>query len=376
MKKKIFVIFGTRPEAIKLAPVIRKLKDDNKHFDTRILLTAQHREMVDVFMDFFDIKPNYDLNIMKEDQHPLQVTSLLIEKLKPIFVKEDPAWVIVQGDTTSAMAAALTAFFLKIPVAHVEAGLRTSDRYLPFPEEMNRRLISQLSNFHFAANNRNKKNLIRENHPRDSIFVTGNPVIDTLKEIISRTDLDASSIFIDSLKHVDLTQRIILLTTHRRENFGTPQCNIFKAVHHIIKTNRDVEIIFPVHPNPAVLKTVKTCLPNHPRIHLVKPLDYISFVRLIYLSYFIMTDSGGIQEEAPALGKPVLILREMTEREEVLKTGNAILVGTSKEKIIESAHRLLTNPDFYKSMSKKSFPFGKGNAALKITEILRTYTLN
>jgi UDP-N-acetylglucosamine 2-epimerase (non-hydrolysing) len=365
------VIFGTRPEAIKLAPVINKLKSDPDSFDTRILLTAQHRQMVDTLLDFFGIQPDYDLNIMIENQSPSNVSSRVLQKIEPIFEKERPDCVVVQGDTISAMMAALSAFFLKIPVAHVEAGLRTSNRYSPFPEEMNRRLISQLSNIHFAANKQNKENLIRENYPSDSIFVTGNPVIDTLKEIISRSDFNPDSLPSDFPKKIDSNKRIILLTTHRRENFGIPQRNIMEAVYQIVKTHPDVEIIFPVHPNPSVVKTVKTCLPKHSKIHIAKPFDYISFVRLMHLSYFVMTDSGGIQEEAPALGKPVLVLRESTEREEILDTGNAILVGTSKEKIINYVNRLLTNPDLYKGMSKKSYPFGKGGAALKIMKILK-----
>ncbi len=264
MKKKILITFGTRPEAIKLAPVISKLKSHSEIFDIRVLLTAQHRQMVAVFMNFFDIEPNYDLNIMKEDQNPLQVTSLLLRKLKPIFIKESPDWVVIQGDTTSAMAAALTAFFLKIPVAHVEAGLRTSNRYLPFPEEMNRRLISQLSNIHFAATQQNKENLLRENYPPESIFVTGNPVIDTLNDIISRSDFNLDSLLPD-MKNIDLNNRIILLTTHRRENFGTPQKNILEVVYHAVTRDNKVEIIFPVHPNPSVKKAVKTHLPEHPK---------------------------------------------------------------------------------------------------------------
>jgi UDP-N-acetylglucosamine 2-epimerase (non-hydrolysing) len=376
MKKKILVVLGTRPEVIKLSPVIKELRSNSEFFNTRILLTAQHRQMVDRILNFFSIQPDHDLNIMIEDQNPLNVTARVLQKIESIFKIENPDCIIVQGDTTSAMAAAVSAFFLKIPVAHVEAGLRTPDRYIPFPEEMNRRLISQLSNIHFAANQQNKENLIQENFPADSIFVTGNPVIDALNEIIDRSDIISDSILPKNLQGIDLNNKIILLTTHRRENLGIPQKNILEAVYLIVTKHPEVEIVFPIHPNPSVIKTVKTHLPVHRRIHLVNPLDYISFIRLMHLSYFVMTDSGGIQEEAPAIGKPVLVLRETTEREEILRTGNAILVGTSKEKIVDFSHRLLTNTDFYKSMSKKSYPFGKGDAALKIVEILRTYVFH
>jgi UDP-N-acetylglucosamine 2-epimerase (non-hydrolysing) len=354
---------------------MKRLKKSSDYFNTKILLTAQHRQIVDILMNFFGIEPDYDLNIMVENQNPLNVTVRVLQKLEPIFRKEDPDFIIVQGDTTSAMAGALAAFYQKIPVAHVEAGLRTANRYLPYPEEMNRRLISQLSNIHFAANKRNKKNLIQENVFPNSIFITGNPVIDTLKEIINKSDFSSDLILPNKLGEIDLKNKIILLTTHRRENFGIPQKNILEAVYEMVKSNPEVEVVFPVHPNPSVLKVIESNSEKHPRIHLIQPLDYISFIRLMHISYFVMTDSGGIQEEAPALGKPILVLRETTERDEILMTGNAILVGSSKQKILDSANKLITNTAFYRKMSNKSFPFGKGDAASRIIEILKTHPL-
>jgi UDP-N-acetylglucosamine 2-epimerase (non-hydrolysing) len=362
--KHITVIFGTRPEAIKLAPVIDALKQ-REGIETRVVLTAQHRDLVDPVLDFFGIVPDHDLDIMAAAQSPSDVTTRVLTELQQLFSNQPSDCVIVQGDTTSAMAAAMAAFYRKIPVVHVEAGLRTPDRYNPFPEEMNRRLISQLATLHCAATESNRENLLRENIAPESIIVTGNPVIDALMQITSRDEP-----LPPALAGIDTTKRIILLTTHRRENFGQPQQSIFEAVNTIIERHDDVEVVFPVHPNPAVKEAVERHLKKHPRIRLIEPLDYIAFVRLMAMSYFIMSDSGGVQEEAPALGRPVLVLRTTTEREEVIRAGNARLVGVDRETIINNAEELLTQPDVYERMSQPSFPFGSGGAAERIVEVV------
>jgi UDP-N-acetylglucosamine 2-epimerase (non-hydrolysing) len=369
MKKKILIVFGTRPEAIKLAPVIKQLKQASDHFETKVVLTAQHREIVDPILDFFSIIPDHDLSVMKYSQSPFDVTVGVLQKIQTIYQQETPGLVIVQGDTTSALAAALGAFYEKISLAHVEAGLRTVDRYNPFPEEMNRRLISQLANIHFAATPANRENLLRENIAPETIFVTGNPVIDALYQIINffREENDLPQ----ELSRVRGDKKIILLTTHRRENFGVPQQNIFEAVNFLVERHPDIQIVFPVHPNPAVLKAVEQHLHPHPNILTLEPLNYISFIRLMHLAHLILTDSGGIQEEAPVLGKPVLVLRATTEREELLESGNGILTGTGKEQIIQNVEGLLTQPELYSKMAGHTSPFGEGNAAQNIADILR-----
>lgn len=362
--KKITVVFGTRPEAIKLAPVIDALKR-RPDVETRVVLTAQHRDLVDPVLRFFDIVPDHDLDIMEAGQGPSDVTARVLVALQDIIRNERPDCVVVQGDTTSAMAAAMAAFYQKIPVAHVEAGLRTPDRYNPFPEEMNRRLISQLATIHFAATAANRDNLLHEHVPDEAIHVTGNPVIDALMQITSRDEpLPAA------LAGIDTTKRIILLTTHRRENFGEPQRNIFEAVNQVVERHPDVEVVFPMHPNPAVKEAVNRHLHTHPRIKIIEPLDYIAFVRLMAMSHIIMSDSGGIQEEAPALGKPVLVLRTTTERAEVIESGNARLVGVSKEAIVENVEELLMRDEVYERMSRPSFPFGRGGAAERIAGVV------
>jgi UDP-N-acetylglucosamine 2-epimerase (non-hydrolysing) len=362
--KRITVIFGTRPEAIKLAPVIGALKQ-REGIETCVVLTAQHRDLVDPVLDFFGIVPDHDLDIMAAAQSPSDVTVRVLASLQELFSNQPSDCVIVQGDTTSAMAAAMAAFYRKIPVVHVEAGLRTPDRYNPFPEEMNRRLTSQLTTLHCAATESNRENLLRENIAPESIIVTGNPVIDALMQITSRNEP-----LPPALAEIDTTKRIILLTTHRRENFGQPQQNIFEAVNTIIEKHDDVEVVFPVHPNPAVKEAVERHLKKHPRIRLIEPLDYIAFVRLMAMSYFIMSDSGGLQEEAPALGRPILVLRTTTEREEVIRAGNARLVGVDRDTIINNAEELLTQQDVYERMSQPSFPFGSGGAAERIVGVV------
>ncbi len=367
--RKIVVVFGTRPEAIKLAPVIKSLQDAAPAIETKIILTAQHREMVTPILEFFQIAPDYDLDIMKRRQQPNDVTIRVLRNIKMIYAREKPACVLVQGDTTSAMAAALGAFYRQIPVAHVEAGLRTGDRYNPFPEEMNRRLITRLATLHFAATDANQSNLLKENVAPESIYITGNPVIDALQQIL-KSEHKTKSLPAE-LRHIDWKKRQILLTTHRRENFGEPQKNIFAAVAALLGLFADVEFIFPVHPNPEVQKAVKKYLPFDKRIHLISPLDYINFIRVMELSHLVLTDSGGIQEEAPALGKPVLILRKTTERNELVESGNGILVGVEKGSIVKAAGDLLSDRTLFERMSRPAFPFGSGGAAAKIAEILQ-----
>jgi UDP-N-acetylglucosamine 2-epimerase (non-hydrolysing) len=368
-KRKILVVLGTRPEAVKLAPVINALRAAGDTFTTRVVTTSQHRDLVDPILRFFSITANHDLNVMAAAQTPSEVMANVLRAIEQVYRNEHPDMVMVQGDTTSAVAAALGAFYMKIPVAHVEAGLRTADRYSPFPEEMNRRLITQIASLHLAATEGNRAALRAEHVAPESIVVTGNPVIDALRDIIERP-VDER----DALLHGIAARpgaRIILLTTHRRENFGEPQRHIFEAVCQLVQEHDDIEIAFPVHPNPAVTDAVARHLRPHPRIHLLQPVDYIRFVHLMNCSYLILTDSGGIQEEAPALGKPVLVLRDNTEREEMLASGNGLLVGTSREAIVERTNELLADREMYERMAVPAFPFGEGGAAARIVEAMR-----
>jgi UDP-N-acetylglucosamine 2-epimerase (non-hydrolysing) len=367
---KVLVVLGTRPDAIKLSPVVLALRKLAPAIETKVVLTAQHRDLVDPILRFFGILPDYDLNIMEVAQSPLDVMVRLLPGLDAICAAERPDWVVVQGDTTTALAAAQAAFYRQLPVAHVEAGLRTPERYDPFPEEMNRRLISQLATAHFAATESNRQNLLREGLDPATIHVTGNPVIDALHEIGERGGMENN-------EHPSRDgERTILLTTHRRENFGEPQRNIFEAVNHLVESHPDVRVVFPVHPNPAVVEAARRHLLAHPRILLVEPLDYIPFVQLMARSYLIMTDSGGLQEEAPALGRPVLVLRATTERAEAIRSGNAILTGVGKEAIIDAASRLLDDPELYRKMSQPAYPFGAGGASAKIAAFFAAVELH
>ncbi len=362
---KIAIIFGTRPEAIKMAPIIKECEKRNLNFIT--IVTAQHRELLDQKLEVFNIEPHYDLDIMQANQDLFYVTSSVINEIKPILIKEKPDIVLVQGDTTTTFATSLAAFYLRIPVGHVEAGLRTWNKYNPFPEEINRQLTTRLTDYNFAPTEWAKQNLIKEGIDPDKIFVTGNTVIDALLMIV-----DPNYTFTDDkLNRIDfLNKKIILLTSHRRENFGEPMRNIFLACKYIVETNPDVELIYPVHPNPNVQKTANEILKGFDRIHLIEPLDYRPFVQLMNKCYLIMTDSGGIQEEAPSLGKPVLVLRKTTERPEAIEAGTARLVGTDKDFIIDNAQKLLTDKFEYKNMSSKANPYGDGKAAKRIIDII------
>ena len=371
LTKKIAVILGTRPEAIKLAPVIDRFSKD-KRFKVVIISTAQHRDMLDQVLSLLNIVPDYDLNIMTANQSINDVTTACLHGVRGILEQECPDMVLVQGDTTTVFASALACFYQRIPVAHVEAGLRTNDKFSPYPEEINRRLASVLSDLHFAPTAWARENLIRENIPPEQIFVTGNTVVDALLDVASKpsecTDLIPQ--FADFRKLVD---KFILVTAHRRESFGAPFRDMCLAMSDIIAANPDVGIVYPVHPNPNVRKTVQEVLHNNPRVLLLEPLDYLSFVQLMKQSCLVLTDSGGIQEEAPSLGKPVLIMREKTERQEGVEAGVTRLVGTTRKGIVESVNLLLGSATEYKKMATGHNPFGDGTAARQIVDRVADY---
>ncbi|MCE7933620.1 MAG: UDP-N-acetylglucosamine 2-epimerase (non-hydrolyzing) [Chlorobi bacterium CHB2] len=360
----LLFVLGTRPEAVKVAPVIAAFRAQGAWANVQTLLTDQHRDMVEPILRLFDITPDIRLNLMRKGQRPLPLAARVMAEMDRVLSAMSPDLVVVQGDTTSAMGAAMAAFHHKIPVAHIEAGLRTDDRYSPFPEEMNRRIITQLATLHFAATNANRDRLLAENVPAPSIAVTGNPVIDTLQRITSTRPPAAGTA---------PSRRTILLTTHRRENFGTPQANILKSVGLIVERFADVEVVVPVHPNPEVRRAVRQHLPSHPRIHQIAPLNYPEFIQLMARAFLVMTDSGGVQEEAPALGKPVIVLRTETEREEVVESGNGMMVPLESEAIASAVAGLLTDAKLYRRMSRKAFPFGKGNAAAKIVREVKKW---
>ena len=368
MKYKICTLIGTRPEAIKLAPVIKRL-GRQKNINSVVVVMAQHREMLDQVIDLFSIKPHYDLDIMRPGQNLFDVTQRALLGLKPVLEKENPDLLIIQGDTTTVLIGALSAFYLKIPIAHVEAGLRTKDKYQPFPEEVNRRIATALSDLHFAPTKLAKENLLREGISKKRIYVTGNPVIDAMLSV-----LDKKRIFKkDPLGKIDVkNKKIILITAHRRENWGSSLIHICDAIKEIASKFNDVVIIFSVHPNPKVQKIVETRLSGSKRVYLLKPMGYKTFVNLMARADIVLTDSGGIQEEAPLLGKPVLVLRNVTERQEVIKSGAAKLVGTNKKNIVKEIKKLLKNKNIYRSMARKN-PYGKGDASKKIVNAIQEY---
>lgn len=360
---RILSIFGTRPEAIKMASVIKELERHHDVIKSVICVTAQHREMLDQVLSLFEIEPQIDLNLMGPNQTLASLTTKALASLTEVVVNIRPDVVLLQGDTTTAMLASLASFYQKVPVGHVEAGLRTYQRYNPFPEEINRRLISVLATYNFAPTQTAVNALIAEGFGKESIFLTGNTVIDALLMTIKKDcELDLS--FANSNK------KLILVTAHRRENFGKPFQNICKALKEIAIRNSGVEIVYPVHLNPNVHNPVYRILSSQERIHLIEPLDYKKFVHIMNRSYIILTDSGGIQEEAPVLGKPVLVLRNKTERPEAVQAGTAKVVGTNAETIISETEKLLYDEDEYNKMSKATSPYGDGHAAEKIVEIL------
>lgn len=367
-KIKVLTVLGTRPDAIKLAPVIKEMERYSHLIDSVVVHTVQHRKMVTPILRLFNIKPNYSLNVMQTRQQLSQVTSRVLLRLEQVIKKEQPNLVLVQGDTTSAFAGALCAFYHKIPIGHVEAGLRSYDKYNPYPEEINRKLISSLSDIHFAPTKLAKEQLIKENIARSTIFVTGNPVIDALYAIVRSQEFKKKTNILPY--KMQPNSKLILVEVHRRENWGEPIIEICSAIKELVDKNKDVEIVFPVHLQPAVRSTVYRLLSNYERIHLISPLDYLSFVKLMANSYLIMTDSGGLQEEAPALGKPVLVLRKVTERKEAVLAGTVKLVGTDKTKIIKVASELLNNQSAYQRMAQAKNPYGDGKSAQRIVRII------
>lgn len=354
-------IFGTRPEAIKMAPVIKELKK-HPEFETKVCVTAQHREMLDQVMDLFQLHADYDLNIMAKGQTLYDITARVLRGLQEVFEKERPDYVLVHGDTTTTFTAALAAFYAQIPVGHVEAGLRTGNLASPFPEEANRQLTGVLTRYHFAPTETARQNLLRENKKDDHIFVVGNTVIDALLATIKK-----DYTFEDKeIEAIEEHKRVILVTTHRRENLGTPMHHVYRALRRLVDDVPDTEIVFPVHRNPLVREAVSEELEGHPRIHLVEPMEYEPFTNLMARSAIVLTDSGGIQEEAPSLGKPVLVLRDTTERPEAVEAGTVALVGTDEEKIYNTAYKLLTDEAAYKSMAEAVNPYGDGKSAARI----------
>ena len=369
MKKKNLIIFGTRPEAIKMAPLVNQFLLDVR-FETKVCVTGQHREMLDQVLDFFDIKPDYDLSLMKPNQNLYNLTGEVITGLKPILESFQPDFVYVHGDTTTTMAASLAAFYNGAKICHVEAGLRTHNMQSPFPEEMNRQVASRIATYHFAPTIKSRENLLLENLSEDTILVTGNTVIDALLESSDRVENLENEEIIGLKNTIDFNNRIILVTGHRRENHGQGFINICTALKEIAINNPTVEIVYPVHLNPNVLKPVNDLLGNVRNIHLVKPLSYPSFVWMMNQSYLIITDSGGVQEEAPSLGKPVLVMRDTTERPEAVEAGTVILVGTDTNKIIKKTQELLDNSSKYESMSALHNPYGDGVACQRIIDFI------
>lgn len=370
--KKILSVFGTRPEAIKMAPVIKALQQYPTQFKSVVCVTAQHREMLDQVLDLFAIKPDYDLNIMKPGQSLHDVTANVLLGLRLVLEKEKPDLVLVHGDTTTTMAATLGAFYAGVPVGHVEAGLRTGNKWAPFPEEVNRKITGCIADIHFAPTEGARANLIAEGVSPNIIHVTGNTVIDALLDVVSRlrSDEELQREMTSRFSVLDPAKRMILVTGHRRENFGEGFESICLALREIAESHDDVEIIYPVHLNPNVQEPVKRILGNCPTIHLIAPQDYLPFIWLVDRSYLIITDSGGLQEEAPSLGKPVLVTRETTERPEAVEAGTVKLVGSNTHLIVSQAVDLLRNQASYDYMARAHNPYGSGNAASQIVNIL------
>ncbi|MDR3541163.1 MAG: UDP-N-acetylglucosamine 2-epimerase (non-hydrolyzing) [Desulfosporosinus sp.] len=367
-RKKVMVVFGTRPEAIKMAPVIRALRQ-KETIHCQVTVTAQHREMLDQVLKLFNMTPDFDLNLMRQGQTLTEITTRALNGLKEVYQRELPDLVLVHGDTTTTFVAALAAFYAQIPVGHVEAGLRTGNKYSPFPEEMNRKLASVLTDFHFAPTETAKKNLLYEGIAPEKIYVTGNTVIDALLATV-KPEYSFSDPNIQAILRQGERSRMILVTTHRRENLGEPMRQIYQALENTLKSFPDTYIIFPVHKNPQVRKVVTEVLGSHPRVNLVEPMDYEPFVNLMARSHLILTDSGGIQEEAPSLGIPVLVVRDTTERPEAVKAGTVSLVGTEYERVFSELKRLLSDQSSYQKMATAINPYGDGCAADRIAKII------
>jgi UDP-N-acetylglucosamine 2-epimerase (non-hydrolysing) len=375
MMQKILTVFGTRPEAIKMAPVIKALEKQPDRFESVVCVTAQHRQMLDQVLELFAIRPAYDLNIMKPGQDLFDITCNVLQGLKPVLEKERPDLVLVHGDTTTTMAAAIASFYCRTRVGHVEAGLRTHDKFAPFPEEINRRLAGAVADLHFAPTDASRQNLLREGVAADAIYVTGNTVVDALLAVSERIKSDpaVAGRFGREFSFLDPAKRLILVTGHRRENFGAGFEQICHALADIALAYPDVEVLYPVHLNPNVQEPVRRILGREglANVHLIEPVDYLPFVYLMNRSYLIITDSGGVQEEAPSLGKPVLVMRETTERPEAVVAGTVKLVGTDRERIVAEAALLLNDGEAYRAMSLAHNPYGDGQAAGRIVRILQ-----
>jgi UDP-N-acetylglucosamine 2-epimerase (non-hydrolysing) len=372
----VLAVFGTRPEAIKMAPVIIKLRAKSKELRTIVCVTAQHRQMLDQVLDIFQIKPDYDLGIMKQNQSLFDVTVNGLKKLEDILKKEKPDIILVQGDTTTTFIASLAAYYLKIKIGHIEAGLRTKDKFNPFPEEINRRLTDCLADLYFVHTKQAKENLLKEGVDKGKVFLTGNTVIDALQIIVKKQNnkkiqKEIEQRFFSNYGISFDNKKLILVTGHRRESFGRDFENICKGLKKIALSNHDIQIIYPVHLNPNVQNPVRKILSGMSNVHLIEPLDYFTFVWLMNRAYLILTDSGGIQEEAPSLGKPVLVMRKKTERTEGIEAGTAKLVGIDSEKIYSEAIKLLKNIRLYQKMSKAVNPYGDGKAAERIIKSLQ-----
>lgn len=364
-KIKVLTIFGTRPEAIKMAPLVKEIEKNSDALESVVCVTAQHREILDQVLELFDIKADFDLNIMKDNQNLWSLTSDVLLKTKEVIEQVKPDVVLVHGDTTTSMAAALSAFYAKVPVGHVEAGLRTFDKYYPFPEEINRVFTDSVCTYFFAPTDKSCENLIKSQIPQTHIYKTGNTVIDALLYTIKNHEVE-----IDGL-NLNPDLKTILLTSHRRENFGEPIKQICEAVLELVSKNKNIEVVYPVHPNPNVQKPVYELLGNKERIHLIKPLEYAQFCSLMKKSHIILTDSGGVQEEAPSLAKPVLVLRDTTERPEAIEYGTVKLVGTDKNKIVSTVQKLLDDTNEYNKMAEAVNPYGDGLASKRIVDVLK-----
>lgn len=362
MKKKILLVFGTRPEAIKMCPLVNELKS-HEEIETFVLVTGQHRQMLDQVLEAFNVKPDYDLSIMKDKQTLFDITTNVLNGVKEVLEKIKPDIVLVHGDTSTSFASALAAFYLQIPVGHVEAGLRTYNIYSPYPEEFNRQAVDSISSYMFAPTELSKNNLIKEGKDPTKIFVTGNTVIDALKTTV-RKDYNHSEL--DWVGN----DKLILLTAHRRENLGEPMHNMFRAIKRVIDEHSDLKVIYPIHKNPVVRKAADDIFKNDERFHIIEPLDVLDFHNFMARSYIILTDSGGIQEEAPTFGIPVLVMRDTTERPEGIKAGTLKLVGTNEETIYKEFTNLLQDKQEYEKMSKANNPYGDGHASRRIYDIL------
>ncbi len=376
MSKKILLVFGTRPEAIKMAPLVKEFQKYPEKFDTKVCVTAQHREMLDQVLDIFDITPDYDLDIMKSGQDLYDITSRVILGMRDVLKEAKPDIVFVHGDTSTSTVAALAAFYQQIPVAHIEAGLRTNNLYSPWPEEANRQITGRLTKYHFAPTPLSKENLLKENVNEENVYVTGNTVIDALYMVLDKIESDTILRFnlnkqVEKKGYkIDSNRKLILVTGHRRENHGQGFTNICNALKDLAEKYPNNDIVYPVHLNPNVQKPVHKILDGIDNVHLIQPLEYLPFVHLMSHSYLVLTDSGGIQEEAPGLGKPVIVMRDTTERPEAVDAGTVKLVGTKKDLIVKEVSQLIEDKDYYNRMSQANNPYGDGKACVRIVKKL------